>query len=90
MLNSKGGAKMNRKLSYNGKTIQEMTKMELQEQLETNKKRSMVRAGAFGAFSLLTFATVPVLGIVPLGIGVITAHWLRQNNEVIKEEINKR
>ena len=43
MLNSKGGAKMNRKLSYNGKTIQEMTKWELQEQYEKNKKR-MVRS----------------------------------------------
>lgn len=51
MLNSKGGAKMNRKLSYNGKSIEEMTKTELQEQLEANKKRSMIRAGAFGAFS---------------------------------------
>ena len=34
---------MNRKLSYNGKTIQEMTKKELQQQYETNKKRSVVR-----------------------------------------------
>lgn len=90
MLNSKEEQAMNRKLSYNGKSIQEMTKMELQEQLETNKKRSIVRAGAFGAFSLLAFAAVPPLGIVPLGIGVITAHWLRQNNEAIKEEIDKR
>ena len=29
---------MNRKLSYNGKSIEEMTKTELQEQLEANKK----------------------------------------------------
>lgn len=81
---------MSEQLSYNGKSIEEMTKQELQEQYETNKKRSGVRAGAFGAFSLLTFAVVPALGIVPLGIGVITAHWLRQDNEAIKEEIDKR
>ena len=51
MLHSRGGAKIERKLSDNGKSIEEMTKTELQEQLEANKKRSMIRAGAFGAFS---------------------------------------
>lgn len=81
---------MNRKLSYNGKTIQEMTKKELQQQYETNKKRSVVRAGFFGVASLATFAVIPALGIVPLEIGVVTAHWLRENNEAIKEEIEKR
>ena len=81
---------MNRKLSYNGKTIQEMTKWELQEQLESNKKRLAVRAVFFGVASLATFAVIPVVGIVPLGIGAITSYWLKENNEAIKEEINKR
>lgn len=81
---------MNRKLSYNGKTIQEMTKSELQEQLETNKKRLTVRACFFGVASLATFAVLPVVGIVPLGIGAITSYWLKENNEAIKEEIHKR
>lgn len=90
MLNSKGGAKMNRKLSYNGKTIQEMTKSELQEQYEKNKKRMATRAGFFGVASLATFAVVPVVGIVPLGIGAITAYWLKENNEAIEEELSRR
>jgi len=81
---------MNRQLSYKGKIIQKMTKAELQEQLEANKKRLTVRAAFLGVASLATFAVVPVVGIVPLGIGAITAYWLKENNEAIKEEINKR
>ena len=48
------------------------------------------RAGFFGVASLATFAVVPVVGIVPLGIGAITAYWLKENNEAIEEELSKR
>lgn len=81
---------MSRQLSYNGKIIQEMTKLELQEQYEKNKKRMAVRAGFFGVASLASFAVVPVVGIVPLGIGAITAYWLKENNEAIEDELSKR
>jgi len=81
---------MSRQLSYNGKTIKEMTKRELQEQYERNKKRMAVRTGFFGVASLATFAAMPVVGIVPLGIGAITAYWLKENNDAITEELSKR
>lgn len=81
---------MNRKLSYNGKTVPEMTTKELQEQYKTNKNRLKVRSGFLGGVSILAFFAMPILAIVPIGVGVITGYWLVKNNEAIKEEIDRR
>lgn len=81
---------MNRKLSYNGKTIQAMTTKELQEQYKTNKTRLKVRTGFLGGVSILACFAMPILALVPISVGGITGYWLVKNNEAIKEEIDRR
>ena len=90
MLISKEEKKMKRKLSYNGKTIQEMTKSELQTQYETNRKRMQIRAMFFGAIAIISFVVIPQVAIIPLAIGAITSYWLKKNNEAIQAEMSAR
>ena len=90
MLISKEEKKMKRKLSYNGKTIQEMTKSELQTQYETNRKRMQIRAMFFGAIAIISFVVIPQVAIIPLAIGAITSYWLKKNNEEIQAEMSAR
>lgn len=79
-----------RKLSYDGRTLQEMTKGELQEQYKINKYRLKVRGGFLGGVAVFTCFAMPILAIVPIGIGVITSYWIMQNNKAIQEEIDRR
>lgn len=65
---------MSRKLSYNGKTVEEMTTKELQEQYKTNKNRLKVRSAFLGGVSILAFFPMPILAIVPIGVGGITGY----------------
>lgn len=81
---------MNRKLSYNGKSVSEMTAEELRQQLAVNRKRmtnnKLVMVVVTGV-SLVACAPVAVLVIV---IGVLRRNWLLENNAVLQEELNKR
>lgn len=81
---------MNRKLSYNGKTLQEMTTRELQDQYNANTKRLKLRAVFFAVVTIVICIEHPLLAIVPLGIGVATTYWLAENNGAIKREIDRR
>lgn len=81
---------MNRKLSYNGKTLKEMTKSELHKQYDTNITRLKIRTGFLGACTVASCFVMPVVAVVPLGIAGITDYWLIKNNNAIKDEIESR
>ena len=81
---------MNGKLSYNGKTHEQMTTEELKHQLRLNRTRLKLRTIFFVAISILMFFVVPFLVEVPIAIGVVTDFWLLQNNKAIQYELGKR
>ena len=72
---------MNRKLSYNGKELHQMSTDELKAQLKINQYRLKAL--------LLAFVN-PILSVIPIVILLITRYWLLQNNYAIKQEINRR
>ncbi len=81
---------MNRKLSYKGKELYQMTISELEAQLKTNQLRLIFRSLFL---ILVTFAAgfaMPILVIVPIAILVITDYWLLQNNKEIQRELERR
>ena len=81
---------INRKLSYGGKELHEMTKEELKKQIETNKKR-MVRNHLFVAVmtgvSLFAF---PPAALFTLGVGVVRRNWMIENNKEIQKKLTNR
>ena len=81
---------MNRKLSYDGKELHEMTQEKLKEQAETNKKR-IVRNNLFVAtitgVSLFAF---PPAALLTLGVGVVRRNWILENNKEIQKELNNK
>lgn len=81
---------MNRKLSYNGKELYQMTISELEEQLKTNQKRILIRSLFLLLVTLAAGFTMPILVIFPIVVLVITDYWLLQNNNEIKREIERR
>lgn len=81
---------MNRKLSYNGKAVYEMTEKELSQQLEVNKRRITVNnlfVAVITGTSLVVCAPAAILVII---IGVLRRNWLLENNKVLREELNQR
>ena len=81
---------MNRKLSYNGKELYQMTISELEVQLKTNQKRIIVRSLLLLLVTLAAGFAMPILVIFPIAVLVITDYWLLQNNYEIKREIERR
>ena len=81
---------MNRKLSYNGKELYQMTISELEEQLKTNQKRILVRSLFLLLVTLAAGFTMPILVIFPIAVLVITDYWILQNNKEIRREIERR
>ena len=81
---------MNRKLSYNGKELHQMSVDELKAQLKINQLRLKERAICFLIGAMLLAFVHPVLAVIPIVILLITRYWLLQNNNAIREEINRR
>ena len=81
---------MNKKLSYNGKTLNQMTIEELKQQILLNRTRMKLRTIFWILISIITFFVVPCLVEVPIVIGVVTDFWLLQNNKAIRYELGKR
>lgn len=81
---------MNRKLSYNGKELWQMSTDELKAQLKINQLRLKERAICFLLGALLLAFVNPFLAIIPIAILLITRYWLLQNNHEIQKEIGKR
>mgnify|MGYP005757633801 FL=1 len=81
---------MNRKLSYNGKELYQMTISELEEQLKTNQKRILIRSLFLLLVTLAAGFTMPILVIFPIAVLVITDYWILQNNKEIRREIERR
>lgn len=81
---------MNRKLSYNGKELYQMTINELERQLKTNQIRIIVRSIFLLLVTFVAGFIMPILTIFPILVLVITDYWLLQNNYEIKQEINRR
>ena len=81
---------MNRKLSYNGKELYQMTISELEEQLKTNQKRILIRSLFLLLVTLAAGFTMPILVIFPIEVLVITDYWILQNNKEIRREIERR
>ena len=81
---------MNRKISYNGKELYQMSVDELKAQLKINQFRLKERAICFLIGALLLAFVNPFLAIIPIIILLITRYWLLENNNEIQKEINKR
>lgn len=81
---------MNRKLSYNGKELYQMTINELERQLKTNQIRIIVRSIFLLLVTFVAGFIMPILTIFPILVLVITDYWLLQNNYAIKQEIDRR
>lgn len=81
---------MNRKLSYNGKTLNQMTKQELEAQYEANQKRLVARSTFLGGVGVLACLAMPILAVAPVAVGAVTGNWIVENNKAIKEELEKR
>ena len=81
---------MNRKLSYNGIELYQMTISQLEEQLKVNQKRIIVRSLFLLLVTLAACFTMPILVIFPIVVLIITDYWILQNNKEIRREIEKR
>ena len=81
---------MNMKLSYNGKTLDQMTTEELKRQCRVNRTRLKIRLIFWVAILVLTFFTVPFVLPVVGAIAAVTTFWLLQNNKAIQYELGKR
>lgn len=81
---------MNRKLSYNGKELYQMTISELETQLKTNQTRILVRSLFLLLIALVAVFVIPILVVFPITVLVITDYWLLQNNKEIRREIERR
>lgn len=81
---------MNRKLSYKGKELWQMTIGELESQFKINQLRLIFRSLFLILVTLTIGFTMPILVIIPIGILVITNYWLLQNNKDIQREMEKR
>lgn len=81
---------MNRKLSYNGKELWQMSIDELKAQLKINQLRLKERAISFLFVALFSAFIMPILAIIPIAILLITRYWLLQNNNEIQREISRR
>lgn len=81
---------MNRKVSYDGKTLEQMTKEELKHQCRVNRTRLKVRFTFFMAILVLSFFVCPFALPIIGAIAAVTTFWLLQNNKAIQIELNKR
>lgn len=81
---------MDRKLVYNGKEINQMSKEELENQLKINKERIKMRNLFFLSIILILILIYPLIAIFPFIICLITTYWLLQNNDEIEKEINQK
>jgi len=81
---------MNRKLSYNGKTLEQMTTEELKHQCRVNRARLKVRITFFIAILILSFFVCPFVLPIIGAIAAVTSFWILQNNKAIQIELNKR
>ncbi len=80
---------MNRKLSYNGKELYQMTISELEEQLKTNQTRILMRSLFLILVTLAAGFAMPILVIFPIAVLVITDYWLLQNNKEIRRRLKE-
>ncbi len=81
---------MNRKLSYNGKTLGQMTTEELKHQCRVNRSRLKIGTIFFIAILVLSFFIVPFALPIIGAIAAVTTFWLLQNNKAIQIELGKK
>ena len=81
---------MNRKLSYNGKTLDQMTTEELKRQCRVNRTRLKIRLIFWIAILVLTFFVLPFALPIIGAIAAVTTFWLLQNNKEIQLELGRR
>ena len=81
---------MNRELKYNGKTLDEMTSYELEEQYEINKKRIVGRSAFFTGASIVGGIIAPYSIPIILGIGAATDYQIANNNKEIQKTLTLR
>lgn len=81
---------MDRKLSYNGKRVSEMTAEELRQQLVINKKRMTMNKMVMVVAAGVSLIPCPPAAILVIVIGILRRNWLLENNTVLQEELDKR
>lgn len=81
---------MNKKLCYNGKEAHEMTKEELQLQLEINKKRIKGNSLFTAIITGISLVSCAPVAIFVIAIGMIRRNQILENNKVLQGELSKR
>ena len=81
---------MNRKLSYNGKELYQMTISELEAQLKTNQTWILIRSLFLLLVTLAAAIAMQIWVAFPIAVLLITDYWLLQNNKEIRREIERR
>lgn len=81
---------MDRKLSYNGKELWQMSTDELKAQLKINQLRIRERIICFLLAALILAFWEPIASILPIVLLLITRYWLLQNNKEIQKELDSR
>ena len=81
---------MNRELKYNGKTLNQMTSSELEEQYDMNNKRIIGNGAVLGAITGISLLAFPPAAIAILGVGAFRTYYIKRNNDLIEQEANER
>lgn len=81
---------MNRKLSYNGKSVHEMTAEELRQQLAINRKRMTNNKLVMVVVAGISLIPCPPAAILIIVIGILRRNWLLENNAALQNELDKR
>lgn len=81
---------MNRKLSYNGKSVHEMTAEELRQQLAINRKRMTNNKLVIVVVAGISLIPCPPAAILIIVIGILRRNWLLENNAALQNELDKR
>ena len=81
---------MKRVLTYNGLTLDQMSKTDLLCRLRKNRERLRTRFLVLNVMGVAATLTHPLAGVYTLIVCAVTSYWLMQNNRAIEEEIAAR
>lgn len=81
---------MNNELKYSGKTLEQMTSSELEEQYDMNNKRIIGNGAFLGAVTGISLFAFPPVAVATLGVGAFRTYFIKRNNKLIEEEAHDR
>lgn len=81
---------MNNELKYHGKTLNEMSDNELNQQYVLNRQRIIGNSAFLAIVSGTSLLYFPPIVVLPIGIGTFRVYWINKNNKLIEQEANER